>query len=139
MAGNIIVDTGVIVALADRREQFHRWSKKQVADIRPPFYTCEAVLSESFHLLNNVPNGTKSLLGFLDKGLFEVTFSYVDHADPVKTILQKYSDLPVSFADACLVRMAETTPESRIFTLDSDFSIYRTSGGDSVSLIVPSH
>jgi uncharacterized protein len=43
----------------------------------------------------------------------------------------------MSFADACLVRMAEATESSRIFTLDSDYSIYRISKGKLFSLISP--
>lgn len=138
MAGNIIIDTGAIVALADRREQYHNWCKHQVAALAPPFFTCEAVLSESFHLLKNVPNGTKTLLGYLDKDLFKVRFSYNNRESQVKNILSKYGDLPASFADACLLGMYETTRGSKVFTLDDHFTIYRTSKGQLLSLIIPS-
>jgi uncharacterized protein len=133
----IIIDTSIIVALANVRENYHYWSKLQAADLSYPFYTCEPVLSESFHLLQTIPKGTDTLLGFLDKGLVKVSFHYINHSAPIHKFLRKYADLPASFADACLVGMAEATKKSRIFTLDKDFTIYRTSKGKALSLISP--
>jgi predicted nucleic acid-binding protein len=137
MAGNIIIDTGVIVALSDRRDHYHRWCKKQSGHLSYPFYTCEAVLSESFHLLEPVGNGTQTLLGFLKKELIQVSFSYPDQSEHIHRIISKYDDLPAGFADACLVCMHDVARNSRIFTLDNDFTIYRNQSGNPLSLISP--
>ncbi|MEX0772066.1 MAG: hypothetical protein WD038_02805 [Balneolales bacterium] len=49
----------------------------------------------------------------------------------------KYADRPISFADACLVRMAELTPNARIFTLDNDFEVYRKNGNQIIQILAP--
>ena len=137
MADNIIIDTGAIVGLANRRDQYHQWCKKEAAILDYPFFTCEAVLSESFHLLKSVPNGIKLLVGLLEKDLIKVAFSYSNYAAELHQLIEKYANLPAGFADACLVQMAETTRKARIFTVDSDFNIYRLQSGKALSLISP--
>jgi predicted nucleic acid-binding protein len=54
MKANVIVDTGVLVAYLNRREQFYQWAKTELAKIKMPLLTCEAVIVESCFLLNNV-------------------------------------------------------------------------------------
>jgi predicted nucleic acid-binding protein len=138
MAANIIIDTGVIVALADRRDEHHYWCKKKVAELSYPFYTCEAVLSESFHLLESISNGSEKLINnILEKELIQVPFIYSKHSASVHKIITKYANLPAGFADACLVAMAETMRSAYIFTLDSDFMIYRLKSGKPLSIITP--
>ena len=51
--------------------------------------------------------------------------------------LKKYQDVPMSFADACLVRMAERDAEGIVFTLDNDFSIYRKNGRQTIPTLMP--
>ncbi|WP_193196423.1 PIN domain nuclease [Nostoc sp. MG11] len=47
MKQNIIIDTGPLVALINSREQHHSWAIKEVTNLAYPFFTCEAVISES--------------------------------------------------------------------------------------------
>lgn len=133
----VIVDTGPIVAFFDKNEHNHHFVLEQMQNLEGPFYTCEAVLSEALFLLGKKISWKEKFLSLLASGKIEVPFSYSNHAFRVQEIIQTYKNLPSSFADACLLCMAETTPESRVFTLDGDFSIYRTSQGDSISLISP--
>ena len=51
MAGSVLVDAGFLVALLSRRDGNHRWAAAQPSRFPPPWKTCEAVLSEAFHLL----------------------------------------------------------------------------------------
>ena len=53
-------------------------------------------------------------------------------------IVDKYRDRPMSLADACIVRMAELHDAHAVFTLDSDFSVYRKHGRTPLALIHPS-
>lgn len=104
-----------------------------------PFYTCESVLSETFFLMQKPRNAPQRLLDLLETGKIKIPFSYSKHASRIREIMQTYANLPASFADACLVRMAETTTVGvKVFTLDTRFSIYRTSKGKPLSLIIPS-
>jgi hypothetical protein len=73
----------------------------------PPIWsTCEAVLSEAFHLLGRP--GTPNLSALLRRRTLSVAFELAAHVEPVMKLIERYSDVPMSLADACLVRMTET-------------------------------
>lgn len=80
-----------------------------------------------------------TLFKLLEKKLIKIKFNHDDNLSYIYGIMNTYSDLPASYADACLVRMSETIPRAKIFTLDSDFKIYRTSAGEKISLIFPGY
>jgi len=115
----------------------HQFVVSEMGELKSPFYTCEAVITECFFLLQRIPNGTDTLIKLLNSGKIISSFSYQDHKADVHNLINKYSDKPMSFADACMVRIAEATKRANIFTLDIDFTIYRTSGGKKLSLISP--
>jgi hypothetical protein len=73
----------------------------------------------------------------LSRKTISAPFRLEDHAKSVRALLRKYSDVPMSVADACLARMAEQIPGSSVFTLDGDFRIYRKHGRQVIPLIVP--
>lgn len=115
----------------------HDWAKKQFAQTAPPLYTCESVLSEAFHLLEPVPTGPERLVSILERDIFDTTFSYVDNRSRIHDLLRTYVDQPMSFADACLVRMAEVRPECALVTTDADFRIYRTASDEPIHAALP--
>lgn len=133
----LLLDTGVIVGLLHKDDQHHEWAEQQFDRVSPPLYTCEAVLSEAFHLLEAVPTGPKRLLAILERGIFDLSFSYFEHAALVQKLMQTYADQPMSLADACLVCMVTKDPPRQIITTDDDFRVYRTAEGDSLDVIVP--
>lgn len=99
--------------------------------------TCEAVLSESFFLLNRAREGKERLCALLERGLVGVHYSFPAHGAETLRLLRRYRDTPMSFADACLVRMSESQEDSAVFTTDSDFRTYRRNGRQSIPLIAP--
>lgn len=133
----IIVDTGPLVALLYRREQYHSWSAAQAAQLPGPFYTCEAVLTEAHFLLQSVPQGTQRLVELVARGRLNLDYSYGDHHVRVDELLLRYGDVPMSFADACLVNMAEHLGDASILTLDHDFRIYRKHRDQALSVLMP--
>ncbi len=137
MAKPIIFDSGVLVALIDKREQFHQWATEQAQTITPPFVTCEAVITETCFLLRNVHNGEAAVLSMIEDGILQIDFSLSDEITKIKALMNKYQDVPMSSADACLVRMSELMDNAFVFTLDSDFHIYRKNGKKRINLIVP--
>ena len=137
MAKPTIFDSGVLVALIDKREQFHLWATEQAQTITPPFVTCEAVITETCFLLRNVHNGSDAVLSMIEDGILQIDFSLSGEITKIKELMNKYQDVPMSFADACLVRMSELLDNSTVFTLDSDFHIYRKNGKSKISLIIP--
>lgn len=134
---SIFIDTGPIIAFLDRNDAHHDFVEEEMKVMNSPLYTCEAVITESFFLLQRIPKGIASLIELIESDKIKISFDYSAHFKRVHWFIKKYTNVPMSFADACLVRMAETAESSRIFTLDSDFSIYRTSRGKPFSLISP--
>jgi len=56
---------------------------------------------------------------------------------PVLDLLDKHADIPMSIADACLVRLTEILPDPLLLTTDSDFKIYRRLGRRSIPTRMP--
>jgi len=136
MAGNLLVDAGFLVALLSRRDSHHPWAVTQAPGHAPPWRTCEAVLSEAFHLLG--ARGAPGLSALLRRRALIVAFDLDNDVESVLKLLQKYVDVPMSLADACLVRMTETLPNPVILTTDSDFRIYRRHSRQMIPCMMPS-
>ena len=137
MRQQIILDAGPLVALLHQDDQYHDWTRKQIVSLKPPFLTCEAVLSETWFLLRGLPSARQGLLKLLRDQMVQVTFESGNEITLITDLLDRYSNVPMSFADACLVRMSESLPDSTIFTTDSDFHIYRKHGNQPIPLIIP--
>ena len=123
MVASVLVDAGFVVALLSRRDTHHRWAVACVNTYAPPWFTCEAALSEAFHLLG--PRGVPALKELLQRGPLRVAFGLADEMESVLKLMVKYVNVPMSLADGCLVRMTETLPEPMLLTADTDFRIYR--------------
>src|SRR4051812_35908622 len=106
MAAHAVADAGFIIALLNHRDEHHEWAVAQAERFAPPWQTCEAALSEAFHLLESA--GTVTLSELLRRGALVSSFALGDHLKPVLALLHKYANVPMSLADACLVRMTET-------------------------------
>ena len=107
----------------------------QAPGLPPPWKTCDAVLSEAFHLLGS--RGRPALSALLRRGALVPAFGMADELDRVLGLMQKYADIPMSLADACLVRMSETLAEPIILTTDADFRVYRRHGRQVVPCMTP--
>ncbi|HEU5017742.1 MAG TPA: hypothetical protein VFT69_07170, partial [Pseudolabrys sp.] len=83
--------------------------------------------------------GAPVLAELLKRKALGLPFRFGEEFDPVLTLMRKYSDVPMSFADACLVRMTEMLPNPVVLTTDSDFRIYRRHGRRTVPSILPSY
>ncbi|HEV8720776.1 MAG TPA: PIN domain-containing protein [Candidatus Binatia bacterium] len=136
MARNVLVDAGFLVALLSRRDSHHPWAVTQAPDHNLPWRTCEAVLSEAFHLLG--PRGAPGLSALLRRRALIAAFDLDNDVESVLKLLQKYANVPMSLADACLVRMTETLSDPMILTTDSDFRIYRRHSRQVVPCVMPS-
>ena len=137
MTAKVIVDTGPLVALLNRREAQHDWTRARLAEIKPPLLTCEAVLSEACFLLRSVHSGPSAVMATLSSGLAEIAFSLEEQAPNVKELMERFSSVLMSLADACIVRMAETLPGSSVLTFDSDFFIYRKNRNEAIPVMLP--
>ncbi len=137
MISKVLLDTGPLVALVDKRDRYHAWSRAQVGVIEPPLLTCEAVLTEACHLLRNLSGAPEAVLEMVKRGLVTVTFLLGDEVERVTRLIVRYASVPMSLADACLVRMTEQFANSTVLTLDSDFRVYRRNGRQIIPSIMP--
>ena len=135
MPQSVIIDSSALVALLDPRDQHHRWARAVVSDLPLPWLTCEAVVVETFFLLAQ-PEAAR-LTRILGDGRLRVVYGVRDEGKPVFDLMDKYADVPMSLADACLVRMSETLPDPMVLTTDADFKIYRRHSRQVVPCLVP--
>lgn len=137
ISATIIIDTGPLVALTNARDQYHSWARQQSARLTIPYLTCEAVWSETWFLLRALPRAQEKLLLFLSEGLVQINFNSSVEVSNLMPLLQRYANVPMSVADACLVRMSELINDCAVFTTDSDFNIYRRHRNQLIPLILP--
>jgi predicted nucleic acid-binding protein len=135
MAASVIADASFLAALIDRRERHHDWAIVVARQYPRPWQTCEAILAEAFFVLDH--QGSVALMTLLKRDQLLVPFRIGDHKQAVVTLMQKYADLPMSFGDACLVRMTELLPEPVVLTTDSHFRVYRRNGRQVVPCVLP--
>jgi predicted nucleic acid-binding protein len=135
MATSALVDTGFVVGLLSRRDAHHRWAVVQAARFPPPWSTCEAVLSEVVHLLG--PRGTPIFAALVRRAAVTCSYGFAPDSEAVLKLLEKYSSVPMSFADACLVRMTEIVNDPVLLTTDADFRVYRRHGRQVIPCILP--
>jgi predicted nucleic acid-binding protein len=132
-----ILDTGPLVAYFDPRQRDHAWARDQFASMAAPVLTCEAVVAEALHLLRRTPDAQDAVLELLARGTISVAFDAAGDIGAVRQLMRRYRNVPMSFADACLVRMAEQRDDHNVCTLDGDFAIYRKHGSEPIPLLSP--
>lgn len=137
MKPSVIVDTGPLVALVNARDAYHEWTIEQLKRIAGPMLTCESAVSEALFLLRAVDGGGSKITGMLVSGGLKIGFSLAAEFQPVCDLVNKYADVPMSLADACLVRMSVMYLKHKVMTLDDDFRIYRRHRNRILPLLIP--
>lgn len=133
----VLADTGPLVAYLDRSDRDHAWAKEVFSEITRPLLTCEAVIAEALFLLRRGGIGPDGLLDLIRRGLLVPKFDLKQEIASIQQLMKTYHDIPMSLADACLVRMAEVFSDSKVMTLDSDFVVYRKSRRKVIPLLRP--
>jgi len=133
----VVIDAGPLVALLNQSDRHHRWVREVLDTVEPPVFTCEAVISEACFLLSRIRDGQDAVLGLLSKDIVKVDFRLTTEVDALRALMKKFANVPMSLADACLVRMTELEPHSRILTLDSDFRVYRRNRRQAIPTVMP--
>lgn len=137
MSRTVIVDAGPLVAYLDRSDQHHAWAAEQMRSFTEPLWTCEAVLSEAAYLLRRGRVDGDLLMAMMERGVLLLPLDLEKEAAAVRKLMHRYADVPMSLADACLVRLSEVKASVQVFTTDSDFSIYRRLGRKPIPRIFP--
>jgi len=134
---HVLMHTGPLVASLNRRDRYHRWAKARLSELDPPISTCEPVLAEACFLLRDTQGGAAAVLALVERGVLQVDFQVTPHARSLATLMTKYADVPMSLADACLVRMTELDGSRAVMTLDGDFLRYRRHGRQVIPVMMP--
>ncbi len=133
----VIIDTGPLVAFLVKEETHHQWVVEKFQRLPAAFLTCEAVLTEAFFLVRKLPHGATKFFALINSGLLDIDFSIIAEGAALERLVQRYANVPMSLADACLVRLAKLHPRTVVFTLDHDFQVYRLDGRQPIPLLMP--
>jgi len=121
-----IADAGFIIALRSKRASEREWSREILGRVKPPLLTCEAVLAEAAHFVDNA-----WLLRMVQDDHFRVAFNLTEQLDGVNRFVVKYADQGVDLADACVARMSELFPDLKIYSVDAGhFVLMRRFGNE---------
>lgn len=129
MAGNLLLDTGALVSLLDRSQRDHQAYVRFFESWEQAVVTSEAVLTESTHLLAGIAGGRRACLDFFLAGGAVLVPTSPASLRRARELVEQYASLPMDYADATLVVLAEEIGTDMVFTSDrKDFGIYRISG-----------
>ena len=128
MINYILIDTGPLIALFDRDDNYHDRIIKFIKEGRYKFITTLSVITEVEHMLDfNVNVQIDFLEWIMKEGVLLQEIQQKDISRIIE-LTKKYRDRPMDFADATLVIAAERTGIKKIISIDSDFDIYRLPG-----------
>jgi predicted nucleic acid-binding protein len=136
-AQRTVVDTGPLVAVLNASDEHHAWAREVFGKLSPPVFTCEAILSEAQFLLQERGGDPLAVLAWVQQGVISLAFDAASEIERLLELQRSYRNLPMDFADACLVRMTEQHERSSVLTTDSHFRIYRRNGRQIIPLRAP--
>jgi predicted nucleic acid-binding protein len=124
-----LIDTGALIALLDRDDRWHEACAEAFERARLPLATTAAVLAELFHLLGDGKQEHRAAFQLLRSGAITVSAIGDDDLPALQTLMERYRDRPMDFADATLVHLGSRLKLADILTIDhDDFETYRMDG-----------
>jgi predicted nucleic acid-binding protein len=133
-----LIDTGPLVALIDTRDPLHRAATRALREEPGRVVTTWAVVAEALYLLGRGRDpwyGQQPLVERIASDAIVVPDFTAALGARSLALMAEYADLPMDFADASLVALAEARGDRRIVTFDSDFRVYRTAGGQPLAIL----
>ena len=132
----ILIDSGPLIALFDASDKYHHEAVNFVKTNKLPLITTLASITETLHLLDFNRNAQIDFLEWVHRGAVEIYNIENSDFNRLKALTEKYRDLPMDFADSCLVYLAEKLNLNTIATIDRDFTIYRIQGRRKFKIIL---
>ena len=133
-----LLDTGPLVAALNRREPQHARCTAALASFSGSLLTTGAVVTEAMYFLGGLPDGAATLAGFLDEAQVEIRDCFAPaQLRAAASLMKKYADTPMDFADATLVLLADELGTGDLLTLDErGFRTYRFRGSRRFNLMI---
>lgn len=132
----VIMDTGPLVGWFCTKDSHNAWAECTFESLPSGIIVCEAVLAEACHLVAKDGVSPASVLRLVEQNDLELV-SLIGQAANIRALLERYADVPMDFADACVVRLAEMFPEAKVCTTDGHFRFFRRNGQENIPLIAP--
>ncbi|RLF27106.1 MAG: pilus assembly protein [Thermoplasmata archaeon] len=132
----ILIDSGPLIALFDRDDSYHAASVEFIKNNHGELITTIASITETLHLLDFSRNAQVDFLNWINAGAITIEPITADDFQRIQELIIKYADLPMDFADACLVFLGDKLSIDQIATVDRDFDIYRLKGKKSFTTFV---
>ena len=133
----LLLDTGPLFAYLAGTDVHHDWAVRQFGTFHGPLLSCEPVFAETAYLISQRGGSLNSLWEFLRRGTVQLPFHLESEFEAVAVLMQRYSNVPMDLADACLVRLSEQHRDCYVLTTDSDFRVYRRFGRQVIPLVSP--
>jgi len=129
VAGELLLDTGALVSLLDRSQKRHQAFARFFGEWTRPVVSTEAVLTEATHLLGGLKGGRQACIDFFLSGGALLVPATKGSLRRSRDLVNQYADLPMDYAPATLVVLAEELGTNLVFTTDRrDFAVYRIKG-----------
>ena len=132
-----LTDTGPLIALIDEDDAYHAACISRVLELPPPMVTPWPCFTEAMHLLNRADGlpAQAALWEFVTKGLLKIHASSEEEQMRMREMMVRYGNVPMDLADAALVAAAEVLGAQRVFSIDSDFYVYRLADGTALEVV----
>ena len=132
-----LIDAGPLTALLNPNDEWHAWARGVTQQLQTPLLTSEPVLTETLHLLRRDGCDADQLFELAEEGVIKVGLRFEDEQASLRELMACYRNVPMSLADATLVRLSELHRDCQVFTFDTDFRIYRLHGDRIIPVLMP--
>ena len=133
----VLIDAGPLTALLNPNDKFHAWVRDTSRRLPAPLLTSEPVLTEVSHLLRRDGCDADEMFALAEEGVIRVGIRFEDERSSLRKLMARYRDVPMSLADATLVRLSELHHDCKVFTLDAHFRIYRRQSNRVIPVLTP--
>lgn len=123
--GKCLIDAGPLIALFDKNDDYHKSMLKFLQKYEGRLVTSWAVITEVLHMLDFNVHVQTDFLKWIERDAIEIPVLSKQHISRIIELSEKYSNIPMDFADATLIVISEIEKIVEIITIDSDFHIYR--------------
>lgn len=130
------MDAGPLIAWFCIKDSHHNWAARTFDRLPSGSLVCEAVLTEACHLVAKDGIPPASVLRLVERNDL-VLFPLAGETAAIRSLMERYADTPMDFADACVTRLAELHEDSTVCTTDTDFLVYRKNHSQAIPLIAP--
>lgn len=121
---NIVVDSGVFIALFDKSDRYHAQAQQFIREVSGRLHTNLAVITEVVHMLDFSQQAQQDFLFWVQQAV-QIDEQTLGDWTRILALLEKYADLPADFADASLITLSERLNTRTVASVDSDFTVYR--------------